>query len=280
MKKLIRNSVFETNSSSSHSISLAKSDMDFIMDTIFPDEYGNINVIGGEFGWEWVKYNDAITKLNYAYQDNVDVELLRKIVLSQTGADRVIFHDKDDGYIDHDSVGNARNVCVDEESTRNFIFNLNSWLFTGNDNTNPHINFFDVPKYTEKGVINPVYRYELSINGINEKIKLTEYPNSEKINEALESLAGDINFKIIDGELVSMPQDSWSEKNDYIFDYNSEIDYENGQIRIYNVAKFYELRRQMLANSLNTPFDYDLFKEKLYHDPNNSISINYFITEI
>lgn len=49
MGKLIRNSVFETNSSSTHSITIG-SYTDF--DTIIPDYNGNITVPTMEFGWQ------------------------------------------------------------------------------------------------------------------------------------------------------------------------------------------------------------------------------------
>lgn len=63
MKKLIRKGVFETNSSSCHSISISH---DFTtLDTLYPDEYGNIVLNGGEFGWEIADYHDPETKANY-----------------------------------------------------------------------------------------------------------------------------------------------------------------------------------------------------------------------
>ena len=46
--KLIRNSVFETNSSSCHSISIGKSD---VYDSVTPDEDGIIRIKPMEFGW-------------------------------------------------------------------------------------------------------------------------------------------------------------------------------------------------------------------------------------
>lgn len=65
MKKLIRKGVFETNSSSCHSLSIEKSDTTTVLDTIYPNEEGNVVLEGGEFGWEVEVYNDAYTKANY-----------------------------------------------------------------------------------------------------------------------------------------------------------------------------------------------------------------------
>lgn len=46
MKTIIRRGVFETNSSSSHSISIASEDKEFVMDTIYPDQNGVVRIVG------------------------------------------------------------------------------------------------------------------------------------------------------------------------------------------------------------------------------------------
>jgi len=63
-KKLIRNNVWETNSSSCHSISIQKCDTN-LYDRLYPNEDGLIELTGGEFGWGYDKYTDALTKANY-----------------------------------------------------------------------------------------------------------------------------------------------------------------------------------------------------------------------
>jgi len=61
-KRLIRQSVFETNSSSAHSISLGKdTGKQFLLDTLYPDQNGTITLTGGEFGWDWFKENRFIS---------------------------------------------------------------------------------------------------------------------------------------------------------------------------------------------------------------------------
>lgn len=64
MKKLIRNKVFETNSSSCHSISIEKCESS-LYDRLYPNEDGDIVLDGGEFGWGYDEYRDASTKANY-----------------------------------------------------------------------------------------------------------------------------------------------------------------------------------------------------------------------
>jgi hypothetical protein len=190
MKKLVRTGVFECNSSSSHSIALAGEDKQFILDTIYPDQYGIIRVTGGEYGWEWEKYNDAVTKLSYAYQSNVDEDFLREVVMDQTGATNVIFDakSKENGYVDHQSYGTGNQACKTKETARDFIFNKNSWLFTGNDNGTPDPTFYHVPEFKDGKMVTPEYKYELSIEGIEKTTKFLKKPKSEDICDGVESL--------------------------------------------------------------------------------------------
>ena len=188
----IRKSVWETNSSSSHSVSVAGGDKQMVLDTIYPDQNGRIYVDGGEFGWEWGKFNDAVTKLSYAYQDGVDIELLERVVKDHTGAEEVIFRDRDNGYIDHDSVGTAQEVCGTFDDASNFIFNKNSWLFTGNDNGTPDPTFYHVPVYMDGKMFKPEYKYELVIDGLKKTTKFMSEPTEEDISDGVTALMDDI----------------------------------------------------------------------------------------
>lgn len=149
--QLIRKKVFETNSSSCHSISIANTDNDKMFSQWSPDEEGNICLIGGEFGWEIARYNDPETKANYCVQsiastswDKVEdityeenkLEMLKKVIKEQTGCYEVILNDTsiNNGYIDHQSDGVANEAFYSKEALRNFIFNKNSYLYTDNDN--------------------------------------------------------------------------------------------------------------------------------------------------
>lgn len=160
MKKQTRHGVFETNSSSTHSITISSAKM---LDQV--DLSGKKLVLnGGEFGWEWEQYNDWETKANYCAQflarlqsygekatvDEFRAEMLENVIKEHTGASSVDVTPT--GYIDHDSVHVANDAFKDEESLRNFIFNPNSYLFTGNDNETAPPNFYDPVgmKYTHK----------------------------------------------------------------------------------------------------------------------------------
>ncbi len=196
MKTNIRQSVFETNSSSTHSISIAE-EISMLMDTdLIPDETATIELTGGEFGWEWEKYNDAPTKANYAAvfsKNNPDWrELLSNVICKQTGAINVLFNNMEGSYIDHQSDagegGAAMEAFESEEKLRQFIFNKNSWLFTGNDNGTPDPTFYDVPIFINGRKILPKYRYEIKIDGYAKTTKFKEKPSESEIENALRAL--------------------------------------------------------------------------------------------
>lgn len=206
----IRRSVFETNSSSSHSITIA--DVDGLMDTsLIPDEDGNIVLNGGGFGWEWEKFNDAKTKANYLA---IYVDLYRKenpemksvlcnVIKTQTGCKDVIFNfgqekhflstqkeeDWDDeAYINHQSVDSKQYhyLWSNPEQIRQFIFNKGSYLFLGNDNSPCPPNFYD-----SEGT---VYKYKLTIDSVLQEEKFVENPNF------IEKNSYEIFDRLLDGE--------------------------------------------------------------------------------
>jgi hypothetical protein len=193
MKKLIRNSVFETNSSSSHSVSIADETKEFVLDTIYPDQDGVIEIHGGEYGWEWFKHNDAETKASYIaqqFQHNEDVlDRIREVIMEQTGAEEVKFIGLENGYVDHDSVGI---LDSDKESIKQFIFNKNSWLFGGNDNSTADPTFYHVPEFRDGKQILPRYKYELKIEGLDNTTKFLEYPTEDSLHDGLSALLDDV----------------------------------------------------------------------------------------
>ena len=149
-KKLIRNGVFETNSSSCHSISIDKNNKNFTASSLYVDEDGCVTLTGGEFGWGQEEYFDALTKANYCAQDiyrydwssdsysldEYKKNMLIDVIKEQTGCTDVLFDIQSlkDGYIDHESHGTSYEAFQNKEILRNFIFNRNSYLETDNDN--------------------------------------------------------------------------------------------------------------------------------------------------
>ena len=201
MKKIVRTGVFETNSSSSHSLTVANDSQEFVLDTIYPDQNGVIEVLGEEFGWGWDKFNDATTKLAYAFQDSFGNEdLIKEVVMEQTGATEVIFNENG-GYIDHDGIGTTDDIRSSKASMKNFIFNKNSWLFIGNDNGDPDPTFYHVPEFKDGKMINPEYKYELSFEGLKQTTKYLTDPTEDELSSGVDSLIGDV-YLTEDGHFV------------------------------------------------------------------------------
>ncbi len=65
MKHQIRRGVFETNSSSTHSLTWSRKSQMAHSSCLKPNDDGYVEVTFGEFGWAWDEYNDPIDKLSY-----------------------------------------------------------------------------------------------------------------------------------------------------------------------------------------------------------------------
>jgi len=165
MNKLIRHSVFETNSSSCHSICVKKG-ME-LNNIPYVDTSGNIEIPSGEFGWEINSYDDFYSKAAYLaiyirdWSDNnleKFKELFESIIKEFTGCETISYEDKfwdteireyeyegtkrtyksklGEGYIDHQSVeDNDLDYLFDYiELMKVFLFSSQSVLHTDNDN--------------------------------------------------------------------------------------------------------------------------------------------------
>ncbi len=144
MKKMqkIRRGFFETNSSSSHSITFAR---DFVLDNSLDVDDGICTIYAGEFGWEVEDYYDARTKASYALTcahccgDMALFVMLTQAIKEMTGCEYVEFKaiEPDNwGYIDHQSIssGVPQDAFQSKQDLVNFIFNSETLLHTDNDN--------------------------------------------------------------------------------------------------------------------------------------------------
>ena len=137
--KQIRKSVFETNSSSVHTLSVESGNLT----SRIPTNTGVCTIYQGEFGWGVDSYTDAATKAAYCWT-HVDKyangdsgrlrEMLEKVLLKHTKADRIEFASDPEAYIDHQSVGTCDKAFESEQTLENFIFNPQNVLFIDNDN--------------------------------------------------------------------------------------------------------------------------------------------------
>lgn len=140
--KTIRRNTFETNSSSTHCVTICNSS-----ETYSPITFDNtvLEVKPGEYGWEYEFYDDFEDKVSYAYTYAIndgtpeDLELLKEVILENTNIEKIIFTQTEDrwysnGYIDHQSVDEAALIFESKDSLRNFLFNKGSNVLTDNDN--------------------------------------------------------------------------------------------------------------------------------------------------
>lgn len=153
--KQIRNGVFETNSSSTHSICITKGSY------TLPNYPISFNI--GEFGWEFATLEDY-EKYNYLYtalvsqERDSDIELL-KTILDKHKVDYVfaepVYYDYDsgrrclkEGYIDHcsDLSEFLDDVMSDEDKLLRYLFSSDSFIWTGNDNV---YDYDDYPQHEE-----------------------------------------------------------------------------------------------------------------------------------
>ena len=146
--KLIRNKVFETNSSSAHSLTISHGE---VYDSLFVDEDGVCRVDCGGYSFcrgSGRRTNSTEEKIAFfatlgdAWNDDL-LEDLKEQIQSNTGCDRVELLNL--GESDYE-------FCSDFDlpSGRELydaIFDRNSWLFILGDEYEEPDGFYDVPKY-------------------------------------------------------------------------------------------------------------------------------------
>ena len=289
MKKvLIRNGVFETNSSSCHSISISDETQPFVFDTIYPDLDGKITIKGGEYGrGVFTRHNDVKTKLSYALTSTlygVDENMLREIIQEQTSCDNIeLLVSEDYNYIDHDSVDIVPRT---KEELRNFIFNKNSWLFIAYDEGTPPPNFYDaLPLYLENGeVLEPQYKFIFEVPSLDIQYKLLDFPNEEQLSDIVSSI--DVRYNATKG-VVETDYNYWSGGEIYYErDYYYTVDLERKLIILVNDDAFdkeYEKRTVKNNKILSLDERVKLRKNIIKYNIDNEdmiYSIKFTITKI
>lgn len=232
----IRNNVFETNSSSTHSISIRVGNQ---WDTIIPDEEGKIYLNGGEFGWQWEKFNDALTKANYCAVDYISddskIEMLKEVICEYTGAKEVIMNFTTDwnksnwSYVDHGGSGCSSDAFNSKEDLKNFLFNKASWLFLGNDNGTPPEKFFDDPDVE--------YKYILKIisDELNLSRELQYLPNEAELENIFSEMFYDIRFNV--NKNCFEDDSNWISGQEYLYFYKYESISETEGIVLFGKEK-------------------------------------------
>jgi hypothetical protein len=156
MKK-IRKRVFETNSSSMHSLAIIGSDRmsKCQLSTTIIDGEEKIVVESGEYGWGYDTLTTPIEKLSYIvtmipyHNSNVSIsesryfKWLSDMVKDYTGYELSYQSSSsnyyEDGYIDHQSTDTLDDVWVNDEeefknNMKNIVFNDKYFIIIDNDN--------------------------------------------------------------------------------------------------------------------------------------------------
>ncbi len=164
--KVVRNNVFETNSSSCHSLSITSDNN--LSDIPTPSQNGNIDIWSQTFGWEVDSYNDFGTKASYIaiycrdwsgnkseehfkiFEDCIkEVTQCKNVTYgdgmleyetktyTNSNNEEVIYKDYGwDASIDHQSVESEdlHHLFENTDELKRFLFSRNSILETDNDN--------------------------------------------------------------------------------------------------------------------------------------------------
>ena len=191
----IRQGIFETNSSSSHSFSIGPGKR--FDNTLKPNSKGIINVYDGD----WPdKSNDAEVKLSYlltfAYtifnkKDYVRVRnKIYDVVIKFTGAKKVKFTPTDE--IDHQSLD-----LIDERDIENpefikeFVFDQDTWVYIIWDSYDPDDKFFE-----DKELNKPLYKLEFDLPGISKEDSTLEisYRRSDDLMSSVSSFLHEFSY--------------------------------------------------------------------------------------
>lgn len=132
----IRQSVFETNSSSMHSLSIIGSDR---MTNVITED---ATVTYGEYGWGYDTLTHPLDKISYIitqYSDDEEMkETVKRAFKNYTGFELTIVETGDKyyskGYIDHESYGMICEFVKDENAIVDIVFNDKYTIVIDNDN--------------------------------------------------------------------------------------------------------------------------------------------------
>lgn len=161
MGTTVRYGVFETNSSSTHSLSIPNKWKEVSKQQIHTKPEGNmITFSGNTFEWEWKKIILPDDKIQYLYTltqylpECEEYQQNLAIVIEEETGYKVCFQPLDDDcYIDHGAYGGSggiesiEEIFHDKDILRRLIFSSNGYIVTGNDN--------DIPAIQYAGILHP-----------------------------------------------------------------------------------------------------------------------------
>lgn len=139
---------FVSNSSSSSFIVIEDSNCNIDSSMFREETVGRTLIVNSclgetDFGWEKQEYYDEGSKILFSYiqarqVDNDDwIEMLEDVITENINVIDVEWMLKDTGYVDHQSSsseGMNTEMFKSKKDLRNFLFNGDSYIQTGNDN--------------------------------------------------------------------------------------------------------------------------------------------------
>lgn len=179
--KTIRHNTFETNSSSTHSITIDRVN--------YPNKQipKTLTLEGSKFGWEFERFNDFLRKASYfwtlgEYCQDVQDRMLR---LSETHGFDLVWPERDkhgyvDVYIDHGSEHYDQWIAdypelETDEGLWDFLTSEACWIMLGNDNSCDPPNWRESPKSSE------VMPYTISLIACDPKDHISSFDFSIKV---------------------------------------------------------------------------------------------------
>ena len=276
IRKIVRAKMPETNSSSSHSITISNN-----IELCENPQLQNLVIESDgwirfndqkNFGWEWEKYNDSYTKSLYVLatlgmyhkynpkEEYLELEkIFKEVICDYTGADGVEI--KCYPTIDHQSTDTLDTKLLrDKDYLKEFIFNPGSWLFLGNDNDDHPSQFFIVPTET--------YPYKVIIHfpGIGDDIyEFRDYPTVQELNSEIWSVVNSLNYDPKSDSMINRRKIDAS-------DTTSKFVY----ICIFNEKLLYVNEELVAPSSINTP-PMKYYQEIIGNNPEQCKFIDYEI---
>lgn len=257
--KQVRNNVFECNSSSSHSLTIDNS----YTGKNEPDLRFPSMVYGGEFGWEFRKFNDFKTKASYLWSIVCDYDfentatheyfsthypdswsnlkcLYDNLKLLETeGKLRLIEKRPEEyWYVDHgfehwDNYVKNYPVLKTPEGIWEFLTKSSYWVFLGNDNSTPPPGFHYTPNQYTDNV------YYVKVDGVENMSPLKNPEDKEELKEILREAAYYVAERKgydYNREIGYMMDPTFTETH-IIMPYKTYIDDEEGNFKEYKTTK-------------------------------------------
>lgn len=129
----VRANVFETNSSSSHSVSVTI-ESEGVLDTIAPDKRGEILIHGDDWSYAEFSSSDSLEKAGaiaimfHLTEDEDLKKMFEKVVLEHTGATKIVYDirthgEKLNSYMSSEVMCELERATKNKTQLKNFIFN-------------------------------------------------------------------------------------------------------------------------------------------------------------